>query len=90
MENFYFTYGTDEKMPFRGGWTMIQAPNIKTAARVFKAYHPNSDDSEILNCADYYTEEAFKRTRMSREGNFGKYCVETIICMRMETANDEQ
>lgn len=83
MENFYFTYGSGDDMPFRGGWTVIQAPNIKAPARIFEAYHPNTDDSEILNCADYYTEEAFMRTRMSREGNFGAFCHEMIICVPM-------
>ena len=83
MENYYFTYGSGDDMPFKGGWAVIQAPNINAAAAIFKAYHPNPDDSEILNCADYYTEEAFMRTRMSREGNFGAFCHEMIICVPM-------
>lgn len=83
MGNFYFTCGCGDDMPFRGGWTVIQAPNIKAAARIFEAYHPNPDDSEILNCSDYYTEEAFMRTRMSREGNFGSFCHEMILCVPM-------
>lgn len=77
MPKFYFTYASDdEKMPFKGGWTEIEAPDIRIAAKIFAALHPNEDDSEVLNCADYYTEEAFRRTRMSREGNFGAFCHE--------------
>ena len=83
MENFYFTYGTDPDMPFRGGWTVIQAPNIKAAAKIFEAYHPNPDGPELLNCAACYTEEAFKRTRMHSEGNYGAFCHEMIICVPM-------
>ena len=86
--NYYFTYGSGDDMPFKGGWTVIQAPNINAAAAIFKAYHPNPDDSEILNCADYYTEEAFMRTKMSRGGNFGKMCVEMIIHVAVEAPNE--
>lgn len=92
MEKFYFTYASDDpKMPYKGGWAMIQAPNIKMATRIFEAVHPNNDDSEILNCADYYTEEGFKRTRMPIEGNFGKFCVETITvtCFQLEVPNGQ-
>ena len=34
MEKFYFTYGTDSGYPFRGGWSLIIAPNIKAAAQM--------------------------------------------------------
>ena len=36
MEKFYFTYGTDSGYPFRGGWSLIIAPNIKAAAQIIE------------------------------------------------------
>ena len=78
MERFYFTYGTSRDFPFRGGWTMIIAPNIKAAALIFKAYHPNPNDDEILNCADYYKAEYFEKSESFMTGNFGGYWHEII------------
>lgn len=78
MEKFYFTYGTDSGYPFRGGWTLIIAPDIKAAAQIFKAYHPNRDDSECLNCADYYRADYFEQSESYKTGNFGGYCHEII------------
>lgn len=83
MEKFYFTYGTDSEYPFRGGWTLIIAPNIKAAAQIFKAYHPNRNDSECLNRADYYRADYyradyFEQSESYKTGNFGGYCHEII------------
>ncbi len=77
MKKFYFTYGTDRGYPFRGGWTLIIAPNISAAIQIFKAYHPNRDGSDCLNCADYYT-ESFEVGESYKTGNFGGYCHEII------------
>lgn len=73
----YFTYGTSENQPFIGGWTEVEAPDIKTACALFRAYHPDKTEG-ILNCADYYTEEQFKDTTMHEEGNYGYRCRERI------------
>lgn len=85
MEKIYFTYGSDdEKMPFRGGWTIIEAPTMHLATELFRALHPNEDDSEILNCCNYYTEEAFARTSMSKKGNLGAFCHEHYLIAKVE------
>lgn len=78
MKKFYFTYGTDPEYPFRGSWTVVLAPDIKAAARIFREYHPNREDSDLLNCADYYHADYFEQSEMYKTGNFGGYCHEII------------
>lgn len=78
MKRFYFTFGSDEKMPFQGGWVEILADDIKQAALAFKAIYPNNLNDEVLNCDDYYTEEQFVRSGMFEE-NRGKRCHALII-----------
>ena len=81
METIYFTYGTDAGYPFRGGWTIINAPDVETAIKIFSAFHPNRRGSKCLNCADYYTESEFEKTDCFKNGNFGRYCHEIIsVC----------
>ena len=85
MEKIYFTYGSDnEKMPFRGGWTIIEAPTIDHEIGVFESLHPNKVNPGLLNCCSYYTEEAFARTSMSKNGNFGAFCHEHWILQKVE------
>lgn len=60
MLNFYFTYGTDERYPYRGGWTTVTAPDYKKAVEVFRTIHPNIRKG-IINCADIYSELEFRK-----------------------------
>lgn len=78
MANFYFTYGTNKNFPFRGGWTEITAPDVSAACHIFRAVHPDKIDG-ILNCADIYSEESFRKTNMYLENNnFGIGCREKM------------
>lgn len=79
LYTYYFTYGIAPEYPFRGGWTEVYAPDLRTAAKLFQILHPNREDSEVLNCSDYYTEEEFLSSKMRDEGNFGEYCHEVIL-----------
>lgn len=82
MAKFYFTYGT-EGQPFYGGWTEVEAPNIRAASFAFRAFHPDKTEG-LLNCSDVYGEEHFKRTSMyGPGGNFGHRCHETITLQRV-------
>ena len=77
MQTYYFTYGL-EGQPFEGGWTVVEAADMETAVKAFRAFHPDKING-ILNCSSVYTEEQFKKTSMSGErGNFGRRCVEII------------
>ncbi|MBO6266805.1 MAG: hypothetical protein J6M06_01090 [Synergistaceae bacterium] len=79
MDRFFFTYGQDERQPFIGGWTEIEAPDMDAAIAVFRVYHPDRDDAGFVNCAGIYPEAEFIKTRISREGsNFGVACREVI------------
>lgn len=69
MKDFYFTYGTSSLFPFQGGWTRVTAPTLKIACRVFNAIHETNE--VFLNCCDYYTAEAFKKSKMYKDGNLG-------------------
>lgn len=77
-KHFYFTYGTDSRYPFRGGWSLVYAPDITAAIAIFRAYHPDRDDSGLINCASYYSGEYFESSESFKTGNFGGYCHETL------------
>ena len=70
---FYYTFGTDEHYPFKGGWAEVEAEDIKEAHRIFRYYIPDRTRG-FLHCADYYTERQFKATGMMETGNFGAFC----------------
>lgn len=78
LRYYYFTFGTDPDYPFAGGWVTIAAPSRQAAAQIFRIYYPNDADTEVLNCADYYTEEEFQELGMEETGNFGAFCHEII------------
>lgn len=78
MKSFFFTYGTDEKYPFYGGWTRVNAPDRHTACGLFKLVHPCRDNVHLLNCASVYDEEQFHKTEMYESGNFDRRCHEVI------------
>ena len=89
MEKFYFTYGTDPAYPFRGGWTLIIAPDEKTAVQIFRAFHPDRSERACLNCADYYRGDYFEQRESYKTGNFGAYCHEIIEVSHKITKGNE-
>ena len=83
MATFYFTYGSDERFPYQGGWTEVEAPTLKDACGLFRLVHPRRDPTvPIGNYSDVYTEEEFQKTDMSLYGNRGTHCHERISIMR--------
>lgn len=78
IKRFFFTYGTSPDYPFRGGWTEVRALNFKQAVGIFKAHHPCTHGN-VLNCADYYTEEEFEKHKFPYSGNLGNSCHE-VLC----------
>jgi len=86
VERVYFTYGTSG-YPFCGGWTVVKAESMEMACSLFRVHHPDKI-SGLLNCADVYTEEQFKRTEMAGpKGNFNRFCHE-VITLRREAATN--
>ncbi len=74
LKKFYFTFGTSDDFPYCGGYIVIEAPTLKSAARIFREYYPNPMSDTTLNCSDYYTEEQFKKTGMIETKNRGAGC----------------
>lgn len=83
MPTFYFTYGTSDTQPFKGGWTEVEAPDARSAAALFRAYHPDWEEG-FLNCSSVYDQEEFEKTEMfGPNGNFGHRCRERITVTRV-------
>ena len=58
LKRFYFTFGSAEEFPYkRGQYLIVKAQDINEAARKYKKKYPNPSGDEVLNCADYYTQE---------------------------------
>lgn len=80
LQKFYFTYGTDENMPYQGGWSEVYATSEDEAVRKFLNKHGSRyPDEKIINCAMIYPAVEFETTKMYDNGNFGKHCQEVII-----------
>lgn len=77
INKYYYTFGTSKDFPYQGGWVEVKAINIKVAHEIFRSYFPDRIKG-ILNCADYYTEEQFKETKMYETGNYRAFCHERI------------
>lgn len=73
----FYTYGSDERYPFYGGWVEVEAYSMTQAHALYRAAYPDREPG-ILNCADYYTEGQFRRTGMMETGNRGAYCHRVI------------
>ena len=69
----FYTFGTDDRFPFCGGWVEVEAPTMKEAHVVFREHYPDREPG-ILNCSDYYTEEQFNKSDMPVTGNRGAFC----------------
>lgn len=81
MARYYFTYAASDRFPFIGGWTEVEAPDMKAAVTIYRIYHPGKVDG-LINCSFVYPEENFFETQMPARGNFGNYCHEKISITR--------
>lgn len=77
MKRFYYTFGTDKRYPYRGGWVEVWADNMQEADEIFRKHYPDRI-SGTFNCAHYYTEEEFRKTDMCVKGNLGAFCHDVI------------
>lgn len=60
LKSFYFTCGSAKQFPYgRGQYVVVKAQDIREAARKYKRKYPNPHDDEVLNCADYYSQQAW-------------------------------
>ena len=72
-KRYFYTFGTDPRFPFEGGWVEVLAINQDEANSIFRHIFPGQRQG-LLNCAFSYTEEEFMRSKMAKQGNFGKFC----------------
>ena len=80
---YYFTFGSDG-YPYRGGWVTVEAENFKIVIDIFRMLYPDRGNG-LLNCAEYYSEEAFKNTIMyANNDNLGNAC-HCEICLEVKT-----
>lgn len=86
-KKYYFTYGT-EGHPYRGGWAVVYAPDLKTAKQAFRQFHPDVIPG-LLNCCSVYDEAGFNSTQMSVSGNLG-HRARDIICLKRTVLDGEE
>lgn len=65
MHKYYFTYAPDPKYPYpkypyQDGYTVVEAPNVETARRCFRKFHPSKLGDIMLNCDHFYAEDSFE------------------------------
>ena len=58
---YFFTFGSAEHFPFKGGWVEVLAANAREAVEIFCSYYPLLNGS-IINCAFVYDQEEFEKT----------------------------
>lgn len=87
MAKLYFTYGTSERMPFKGGWSIVEGETYEQCIALYKAVHPQKDD--CINCAFIYTEDEFKKTGMAEYGNLDARTHEIIRLDITRKQNEE-
>ena len=84
-KRLYFTYGTSDKMPFKGGWSIAEGKSYEECLALYKVAHPQEDPT-CVNCAFIYTEDEFKETSMYKDGNMGHKTWEII---RLDITREE-
>ena len=89
---YYFTYGTDENFPFKGGWSEVWAKDIHQAVQIFNLVHPNPSGTYV-NCAFIYDDYDFTKTSMCKKDcNLGHGCWEIIdlIVTKVDQEDDDE
>lgn len=84
MNRFFYTFGSDERFPFQGGWVEVQAENLLEAHKIFRSYYPDRTPG-CLNCSDYYTEFIFNAENFPAEGNRGRFCHRILADKQLTT-----
>ena len=59
MQNFYFSFGSDESYPYPNRYLIVQAKTYKDAVKGFREKYPDRTEG-IIHCAFIYTQEEWK------------------------------
>jgi hypothetical protein len=73
MNKYYFTFGTADYFPFKGGWVEVMANSEQEAIKIYNDSYPPSHEGTI-NCAFVYEQNEFEKTFMFTEGNLRGRC----------------
>ena len=57
--NFYYSFGSADFYPFRGGWVIVKAGSRVEADRIFMKHFPCRTPN-LLNCASVYNEKQWR------------------------------
>ena len=77
-ESFFFTFGSNEVYPYKGGWVEVYAKDKREASEKFRYRYPDRKNG-LLNCANVYSEKEFLKTCMGIGGNRGYFCHDIIL-----------
>lgn len=58
MNAYYYTFGSDVRFPYQGGWVQVFAETSEKADKLFRKYYPDQHPG-ILNCAAIYNRKIF-------------------------------
>ncbi len=62
MERLYFTFGSDSAFPHgREDYMLVIGKDRNDIFDTYKKKYPNRDGSNVLNCADYYTQSEWDK-----------------------------
>lgn len=62
MENYYFTFGSDEKFPYQNTYIIVVSSNYNDAIEEFRKKYPDLNPEEkCLNCSDIYSEKEWSK-----------------------------
>jgi len=84
LKNHYITFGTDESMPYQGGWVIVRAVSLRQAQDKFIKRFGDSAMSVngfINYCSAYdqrYYDGSVSEGGMFATGNMGKFLHEII------------
>lgn len=60
MENYYFTFGSDESYPYPNRYLIVQAFSYHKAICAFREKYPDHTENTI-HCAFIYTQDEWER-----------------------------
>ena len=68
QENFYFTFGSWEKLPYQNTYLVVRATNIHEAAKKYRNKYPDIRPN-VLNCSSVYDESRWRNLNMQQYYN---------------------
>ncbi len=65
LKNYYFTFGTAEHFPYKGGYLIVQAQSEENALKEFRKNFPDAHENTV-NCAFWYSEKQWHKSENER------------------------